>query len=314
MNKHVFDIEVAQIVGVNAAVLLENIARWVEHNQYNEEKRSFHDGRYWTYNSMRAFGELFPYLKPNAIRTALKKLKDADLLLVGNFNKLAYDRTQWYALTEKAEALLGKHTSICKKPQMDLKKNTNGFVTNDKPIPDVTSVVTSVVTSSVTHTPIAPNGGVTDTTPSDSEMNDRTEEQSTLFDAPTEPGNEPKHRASTGYSDEFEAFWAVYPLKLDKRAAFKAFTRALKRVKLDIIMAGARKYADDPNLPEPRFIKHASTWLNGDGWDNPPLPSSKPVSGQPNKAESRFNDAVRMAKELYAEEHGGSTEGMEIGR
>ena len=314
MTKHVFDIEVAQIVGVNAAVLLENIARWVDHNRANEEKRSFHDGRYWTYNSMRAFGELFPYLKPNAVRTALKKLKDADLLLVGNFNKLAYDRTQWYALTEKAEALLGKHTSICKKPQMDLKANTNGFVTNDKPIPDVTSVVTSVVTSSVTHTPIAPTGGVTDTTPEDSEMNDQTEEQSTLFDAPTEPENKPKHRASTGYSDDFEAFWAVYPLKLDKRTAFKAFTRALKRVKLDIIMAGASSYASDPNLPEPRFIKHASTWLNGDGWDNPPLPSSKPVSGQPNKAESRFNDAVRMAKELYAEEHGGSTEGMEIGR
>lgn len=164
------------------------------------------------------------------------------------------------------------------------------------------------------NTPIAPNGGVSDTTPEDSETDNQTEEQSTLFDAPTEPENEPKHRVSTDYSDEFEAFWAVYPLKLDKRAAFKAFTRALKRVKLDVIMAGARKYADDPNLPEPRFIKHAATWLNGDGWDNPPLPSSKPASGQPNKAESRFNDAVRMAKELYAEEHGGSTEGMEIGR
>ena len=178
MDKHVFDIEVAQIVGVNAAVLLENIAHWIDHNRANECKNSFHDGRYWTYNSMRAFGELFPYLKPNAVRTALKKLKDADLLLVGNFNKLAYDRTQWYALTEKAEALLGKHTSICKKPQMDLKENTNRFVTNNEPIPDITSVVTSVVNSSVTYTPIAPNGGDPDTTPEDGE----TDNQSALFD------------------------------------------------------------------------------------------------------------------------------------
>ena len=126
MKKHVFDVDVAQEVGVNAAILLENIAHWIEHNRANEDKKSFHDGRYWTYNSMKAFSELFPYLKPNAVRTALKKLKDADLIIVGNFNKLAYDRTQWYALTEKAEALLGINTSICKKSQMDSEENTNG--------------------------------------------------------------------------------------------------------------------------------------------------------------------------------------------
>lgn len=149
MRKHVFDIDVAQIVGVNAAILLENIAHWVEHNRANEDKQSFHDGRYWTYNSMKAFSELFPYLKPNAVRTALKKLKDADLIIVGNYNKLAYDRTQWYALTGKAEALLGIHTSICKKSQMDSGENTNGFAMNDTPIPDITSDVTSPITSDV---------------------------------------------------------------------------------------------------------------------------------------------------------------------
>lgn len=149
MRKHVFDIDVAQEVGVNAAILLENIAYWVEHNRANEDQKSFHDGRYWTYNSMKAFSELFPYLKPNAVRTALKKLKDADLIIIGNFNKLAYDRTQWYALTEKAEALLGIHTSICKKSQMDLEENANGFATDYAPIPDVTPVVTSSVTSDV---------------------------------------------------------------------------------------------------------------------------------------------------------------------
>ena len=52
MRKHVFDIDVAQEVGVNAAILLENIAHWIEHNRANEDKRSFHDGTYWTYNSM----------------------------------------------------------------------------------------------------------------------------------------------------------------------------------------------------------------------------------------------------------------------
>lgn len=165
------------------------------------------------------------------------------------------------------------------------------------------------------NTPIAPNGGVTDPTHEDGDSDNQTEEQSTLFDAPPEPGNEPKQLAPTGYTDEFESFWAVYPLKLDKRAAFKAFRKALKRVKLDVIMAGARKYADDPNLPEPRFIKHASTWLNGDGWDNPPLPSSKPASGRPNKARDRLNDQVDMVRRIQEmEQQGNVGNGMELGR
>lgn len=104
MKKHILDIGVAQLVGTNAALLLENISYWCEHNAANNA--NLHDGRYWTYNSTKAFGELFPYMTVNVIRTALKKLKDNGLILTGNYNKSAYDRTTWYTLTEKAEAML----------------------------------------------------------------------------------------------------------------------------------------------------------------------------------------------------------------
>lgn len=104
MKKHILDIGVAQLVGTNAALILENIAYWCEHNAANNA--NLHDGHYWTYNSTKAFGELFPYMTVNVIRTALKKLKDNELILTGNFNKSAYDRTTWYTLTAKAEAML----------------------------------------------------------------------------------------------------------------------------------------------------------------------------------------------------------------
>lgn len=105
MKKHIFDIDVAQLVGLNAAAILENIAHWCEHNAANNA--NLHDGHYWTYNSTKAFSELFPYMTINVIRTSLKKLKDNGLILTGNYNKSAYDRTMWYTLTEKAETLLG---------------------------------------------------------------------------------------------------------------------------------------------------------------------------------------------------------------
>lgn len=104
MKKHILDIGVARLVGTNAALILENISYWCEHNAANNA--NLHDGHYWTYNSTKAFGELFPYMTINVIRTALKKLKDNGLIITGNFNKSAYDRTTWYTLTKKAEAML----------------------------------------------------------------------------------------------------------------------------------------------------------------------------------------------------------------
>lgn len=104
MKKHILDVGVAQLVGTNAALILENISYWCEHNAANNT--NLHDGHYWTYNSAKAFGKLFPYLTIDVIRTALKKLKDNGLILTSNFNKSAYDRTTWYTLTEKAEAML----------------------------------------------------------------------------------------------------------------------------------------------------------------------------------------------------------------
>ena len=83
--QHHFDIEIAEAYGLNEAIILNNIRFWVIHNEANGT--NFHDGRYWTYNSMKAFEKLFPYMKPFAIRTALKTLEENGLIITGNYNK-----------------------------------------------------------------------------------------------------------------------------------------------------------------------------------------------------------------------------------
>jgi DNA-binding PadR family transcriptional regulator len=128
---HSFDIEIAQAYGVNAAIILNNMYFWVEKNRANET--NFHDGRYWTYNSVKAFSKLFPYLTPRAISTALKKLIDDGLVITGNYNKSSYDRTLWYAITEKGYSILQK----CK---MEETKVNNGSAGNVQPIPDIKPV------------------------------------------------------------------------------------------------------------------------------------------------------------------------------
>jgi biotin operon repressor len=80
------------------------------------------------------------------------------------------------------------------------------------------------------------------------------------------------------YSDsqnEFDNFWELYPKKVDKGAAIRAFRKALKTFEATEVIEGAKRYAEDPNLPEKRYVKNPATWLNAEAWNNPPLPERK---------------------------------------
>jgi hypothetical protein len=81
------------------------------------------------------------------------------------------------------------------------------------------------------------------------------------------------------YSDSieihFEAFWSFYPKKTDKGAARRAFRKVAKTNDLALVVDGAGRYAEDPNLPEKQYIKNPATWLNAEAWNNGPLPARK---------------------------------------
>ncbi len=126
--QHSFDIDIATEYGLLEAILLNNLWFWIEKNRANNT--NYYDGYYWTYNSTRAFAELFPYASSRKISNALKKLIDEEILITGNYNKVAYDRTLWYAFTKKGECIMQK----CK---MDYAKKENGLVENVEPIPDI---------------------------------------------------------------------------------------------------------------------------------------------------------------------------------
>jgi hypothetical protein len=69
----------------------------------------------------------------------------------------------------------------------------------------------------------------------------------------------------------FDLFWKVYPLKVGKGAAKKAWDKAIQEIDYSAIIAGALNYAQDPNR-HPSYTAHASTWLNAGRWADDPLP------------------------------------------
>ena len=95
-----FNVETAMAVGVNGAIILQNLAFWIKKNEANETH--YYDGFYWTYNSRRAFRTLFPFWTESVIKHALKKLQDEGYILVRQFGKDKMNHTNWYTLTAKA--------------------------------------------------------------------------------------------------------------------------------------------------------------------------------------------------------------------
>lgn len=130
--KHIFDVDIAEKYGIHAAILLENLGYWIKQNEANET--NFFDGHYWTFNSRRAYREIFPYMSERQIDTAFHKLIDDGLVITGNYNKLAYDRTLWYALTQKGKSIL--HFD-----GMETTKTQNATEQNVAPIPDINTVI-----------------------------------------------------------------------------------------------------------------------------------------------------------------------------
>lgn len=126
MSVHAFDPEVAKEVGINAAVIYQNIAYWCEKNAANG--KHIHDDRAWTYNSTQAFTEMFPYLTAEQIRRAIERLEQAGYIWIGNYNEKQYDRTRWFC---------DARAPIWHSRQMELASTPNGFGANARPIPVV---------------------------------------------------------------------------------------------------------------------------------------------------------------------------------
>ena len=96
---HYFYVEIATLLGVDAALMLNHLIYWIATNSM--KGNNYIDGRYWTYSTIEDFRKHFPYWTTAQIRRVLKSLADQGAILKGNYNKCKYDRTSWYALNDE---------------------------------------------------------------------------------------------------------------------------------------------------------------------------------------------------------------------
>ena len=87
-----------------------------------------------------------------------------------------------------------------------------------------------------------------------------------------EEGEEDKPSSASddaGYSKSFESFWALYPKRVNKGSAYKAFKR-IKASEYPAIRAGLtiKIKCQDWVKDIGKFIPHPASWLNARGWED----------------------------------------------
>jgi hypothetical protein len=106
-------------------------------------------------------------------------------------------------------------------------------------------------------------------------------------------------KKQSALQEQFGDFWAIYPRKVAKTEALKAFIAVLgDGAVLAAIMAGAAAYSSDVRARrvEAQHIKHASGWLRGRRWEDYGV-----AAGQTPQSRSRFTTADKAA---FRQKHG----------
>ncbi len=97
-----FDVRLAKDFGVDEAIFCHNLYFWCLRNEANGENIREYEGKTyaWSYNSMEAFSQLFPFWTKRQIERIVKSCREKNLVIAVNFADSPYDRTLWYAVTE----------------------------------------------------------------------------------------------------------------------------------------------------------------------------------------------------------------------
>ena len=122
-------------IGLNEAIILQQVHYWLLKSDKLE------DGRKWTYNSYESWKEQFPFWSVATIKRTISSLEKQELLISGNHNKAAFDKTKWYTLNYlKIQSMTNRLA------QFDPTSGSN--CTNDEikltqPIPKTTTEITT---------------------------------------------------------------------------------------------------------------------------------------------------------------------------
>jgi hypothetical protein len=140
---HSFDVYLAAEYGIQEAIMIHHFQHWIGVNmrKKNGKKQNFRNGKWWTYDTIDNIAAHFPYWSKDQVVTIIERLckgksrfektkKFEPVLIKGNFNKVKYDRTLWYAFANEEKFIKLRNNNS------DIVETHNRNCSPTPPIPD----------------------------------------------------------------------------------------------------------------------------------------------------------------------------------
>ncbi len=235
---------VAARYGLEEAIFLDSIMFWWRANR--ADNRNYHDGRWWTYNSVAAYEAVFPWWSGKQIRRIIDRCREKGALLDGDFNEDRRDRTAWYTPSDDLLELYGEAIPevgkcICPNGQMQMPNQANASAQTGEPLPCIDHVDNIP--------PYSPPTG-------DGSAGKKRKK------------NEPKETADWK-PERFEAFWNAYPRRVSRQDAIRAWDKLRPDDALIRTMAQAlKRQLATEQWQQGIGIPYPATWLNNRRWED----------------------------------------------
>lgn len=135
MAQTYYNPQIAEIVGLGAAIVFERLRFFVEKKAENKNTPSYFlkQGQWWVYNSCKDWANIIPGLSQKQIGRALEKLFQLGFIRRNNYNRTKYDRTYWYTVNPEILIKYPEDINSEKKEAKSLKSDISHFREMEEP-------------------------------------------------------------------------------------------------------------------------------------------------------------------------------------
>lgn len=227
----------AELGTADEAIVLQQLHYWLQRSN------NVRDGHKWVYNSMNDWLKQFPWIKSRKRLTRyFDDLESRGLVVTGNYNKAAFDKTKWYRIDYDALSVLEKRLGQNNPTSESNRPNGEGQndPTNTNRLPETTSENNNKHSASHSNAP-----------------------------------------SVSQLEEEFEEVWSKYPNKKGKKQAFnhyKAWRKASAKHTNEYLLERLKKYLTYCQQNNWYHPMNGSTWFNGRFDDELEVDNPKPAN------------------------------------
>ena len=306
----IINTQLACLIGLNEAIVLQQLHYWLEKNKATAT--NFYDGRYWTYGTIQEYLERdFPFWSFNTVKRTLAKLMEFGFIIKGNYNRVNFDKTNWYSIDYEAlDKWLAQNAPI-DKPKMSQSSEPKWSAppAQNEPMEQTTLSQSNSPKLTPPSAHIEPMEQPSLTQPIQ-ENKKQINHKRLTNKSNSQKGHAPSACESVStttavdgeivepYELLFDEFWKLYPRKESKAAAKKAWLKLKPDQALFDQIANALEYRCQTKEwldNDGRYIPHPATWLNGHRWEDE---QSSSCISQSALMEQKYGDLLLDGKPL----------------